>query len=311
VELLTHIVIVGFGSQAKAWALNLKDSSANVYIALRESSPSIKDAQDLGLKTVIIGPQLKDFKNFVLLTPDHTHHQILSDNQPFIVDGSKIILAHGFSYVKNSFKEKHPSWNFLMLAPKAIASEVRFQYETKGKLGAVISTEGSNNPESDTLLLKELAKAIGITAGPFEETFKDETYADLFSEQSILCSLIPYGALHSYNKLRKKGISKEMAYLECWYEVKLITDALIKLGPQKFFNLISPNALIGGEKAKQAIFNSNYDEISDQLINDIWSGKFFKEVDETDFLAVKQEVMAFWKNEELTQVHNELSGRLF
>lgn len=309
--LLAHIVIVGFGSQAKAWALNLKDSGANVYIALRETSPSIKEAKDLNLKTIILGPQLRDFSNFVILTPDHTHDQILNENKQFIGNGSKIILAHGFSYVKNSFKEKYPAWTFLMLAPKAIASEVRFQYETKGKLGAVISTEGSNDPESDSRLLKELATAIGITAGPFETTFKDETYADLFSEQSILCSLIPYGALHSYNKLRAKGISKEMAYLECWYEVKLITDALIKLGPLKFFNLISPNALIGGEKAKRAIFSSNYEEVSDQIMNDIWSGKFFKEVDETDFLNIKQEVLSFWKNEELVQVHNELSGRLF
>lgn len=308
---MTHIVIIGFGSQAKAWALNLKDSGANVYIALRESSPSIKEAQALDLKTIIIGPQLKDFKIFAILTPDHAHHQILEDNKQFIADGSKIILAHGFSYVKNSFKEKYPSWSFLMLAPKAIASEVRFQYETKGKLAAVISTEGSTNPESDLRLLKELANAIGITAGPFETTFKDETYADLFSEQSILCSLIPYGALHSYNKLRKKGISRELAYLECWYEVKLITDALIKLGPIKFFNLISPNALIGGEKARKAIFNSNYQEVSDRLMDDIWSGKFFNEVDKTDFLAVKNEVMAFWKNEDLGQIHNELSGRLF
>lgn len=310
-ELLTHIVIIGFGSQAKAWALNLKDSGANVYIALRESSSSIKEAQNLGLKTIILGPALKDFRIFAILTPDHTHHKILNDNKQFLAEGSKIILAHGFSYIKNSFKDQYPSWNFLMLAPKAIASEVRFQFETKGKLGAVISTQGSNDQELDTKLLKELAKAIGITAGPFEETFKDETYADLFSEQSILCSLIPYGALNSYKKLREKGISKEMAYLECWYEVKLITDALIKLGPLKFFDLISPNALIGGEKARKAIFNDNFDKVSDQLRDDIWSGKFFKEVDDTDFIKIKQEVKAFWENEELSQVHNELSRSLF
>ena len=308
---LTHLVIIGFGSQAKAWALNLKDSGANVYIALRESSPSFKEAQSLELQTLTLGPELKNFSNFAILTPDHTHQQILEDNKQYILDGSKIILAHGFSYVKNSFKEKHPYWSFLMLAPKAIASELRFQFETKGKLGAVISTEGSKDRESDLKLLNELAKAIGITAGPFEETFKDETFADLYSEQSILCSLIPYGALHSYKKLREKGISKEVAYLECWYEVKLITDALIKLGPLKFFNLISPNALIGGEKARKAIFNKNYEEVSDQLINDIWNGKFFKEVDETDFDAIKQGVKTFWENEELTQVHDELSGRLF
>jgi ketol-acid reductoisomerase len=306
-----HIVIIGFGSQAKAWALNLKDSGENVYIALRESSPSIKEAKDLGLKTLILGPDLLDFNTFAVLTPDSTHEKILNDYKEFINKDSKIILAHGFSFVKNSFQEVYPNWNFLMLAPKAIASEVRFQFETKGKLGGVFSVESSKNKESDTKLLKELARAIGITAGPYETTFKNEAFADLYSEQSILCSLIPYGALHSFKKLREKGISKEMAYLECWYEVKLITDALIKLGPSKFFNLISPNALIGGEKAKNLLFNKEFEAINNQLIEDIWSGKFFKEVEEIDFENLKKEVKTFWENEEITKVHNELSGELF
>ncbi len=306
-----HIVIIGFGSQAKAWALNLKDSGANVYIALRESSPSIKEAKDLGLKTIILGPDLLDFNIFAVLTPDSTHEKILNEYKEFINKDSKIILAHGFSFVKNSFQEVYPNWNFLMLAPKAIASEVRFQFETKGKLGGVFSVESSNNKEFDTLLLKELARAIGITAGPYETTFKNEAFADLYSEQSILCSLIPYGALHSFKKLREKGISKEMAYLECWYEVKLITDALIKLGPSKFFNLISPNALIGGEKAKNLFFNKEFEAVNNQLIEDIWTGKFFKEVEEIDFENLKKEVNTFWENEEITKVHNELSGELF
>ncbi len=306
-----HIVIIGFGSQAKAWALNLKDSGANVYIALRESSPSIKEAKDLGLKTLILGPDLLDFNTFAVLTPDSTHEKILNDYKEFFNKNSKIILAHGFSFVKNSFQDVYPNWNFLMLAPKAIASEVRFQFETNGKLGGVFSVESSNNKESDTKLLKELARAIGITAGPYETTFKNEAFADLYSEQSILCSLIPYGALHSFKKLREKGISKEMAYLECWYEVKLITDALIKLGPSKFFNLISPNALIGGEKAKNLLFNKEFEAVNNQLIEDIWTGKFFKEVEEIDFENLKKEVKTFWENEEITQVHNELSGELF
>ena len=306
-----HIVIIGFGSQAKAWALNLKDTRENVYIALRESSPSIKEAKDLGLKTLILGPDLLDFNTFAVLTPDSTHEKILNDYKEFINKDSKIILAHGFSFVKNSFQEVYPNWNFLMLAPKAIASEVRFQFETKGKLGGVFSVESSNNKEFDTKLLKELARAIGITAGPYETTFKNEAFADLYSEQSILCSLIPYGALHSFKKLREKGISKEMAYLECWYEVKLITDALIKLGPSKFFNLISPNALIGGEKAKNLLFNKEFEAVNNQLIEDIWTGKFFKEVEEIDFENLKKEVKTFWENEEITKVHNELSGELF
>ncbi|RLA63319.1 MAG: hypothetical protein DRQ88_05770 [Epsilonproteobacteria bacterium] len=310
-EHLTRLVIIGFGSQAKAWALNLLDSGKNVHIALRPESASLEDARGLGLSVIELGPQLQDFNIFILLTPDHTHKDILDTYQEFISSDSKIIYAHGYSYIKHDLKNRFPHWDHLLLAPKAIASEVRFQYETKGKLGAIMSLEGSSHAEKDKVLLKDIAKNIGITAGPYENSFKDETYADLFSEQSILCSLLPYGALHSFNKLRKRGISKEMAYMECWYEVKLIADTLIKLGPLKFFELISPNALIGGEKAQKLIFNDEYNKISEGLLDDIWENKFFQEVDNQDFDSLKKEVLNFWSKEELNKVHQDLKESLF
>jgi ketol-acid reductoisomerase len=307
---MTHIIIIGFGSQAKAWALNLKDSGENVHIALRYQSQSLATAKELGLKTLTLGPDLKYFRNFALLTPDHTHQRILHENREFIQKGSKIILAHGYSYTRHDLKTEYPDWDFLLFAPKAIASELRFQFESKGKLAAVMSTEGSKDP-LDGRLIGRLAKSLGITAGPFETTFQDETFADLFSEQSILCSLLPYGALSSYKKLREKGISKEIAYLECWYEIKLIADAMVKMGPEKFFELISPNALFGGEKARKLLLDERFNSASLELLKDIWSEKFFREIDGTDFETLREEIIGFWRKEELAQTHQELKRSLF
>lgn len=307
-----QIVIIGYGSQAKAWALNLRDSQKDVYIALRENSPNAKLALKNGFPTLIIGKDsLKSFNNFVMLTPDHIQTNLLENLKNEISDGAKIIYAHGFSFTKDHLKTRFPKWAHLLLAPKAIASEVRFQFETGGKLGAIYSLEGSFNPEEDETFLFELAKAIGITAGPYKSTFEEETYADLFSEQSILCSLLPYGALHSFNKLIEKGIPKELAYFECWYEVKLIADTMVKIGPEKFFDLISPNALIGGEKARKILFDDNYLKKLDKLADDIWEKKFFLEGDSTDIAEVKKNVLEFWNKETLTKVHEELGSHLF
>jgi hypothetical protein len=46
-------------------------------------------------------------------------------------------------------------------------------------------------------------------------------------------------------------------------------------------------------------------------MDDIWSGKFFKEVDETNIENLKKEVKTFWENEEISQVHKDLSKELF
>jgi ketol-acid reductoisomerase len=109
--------------------------------------------------------------------------------------------------------------------------------------------------------------------------FKNETYADLFSEQSILCSLLPYASEMIFNKLVDKGIEKELAYFESWYEVKLIADTLMKIGPQKFFDLISPNALLGSKKGKDFLLDSHFQSQLNKLLDNIYSEDFFKEVD--------------------------------
>ena len=309
------ILVIGFGSQAKSWALNLRDSGFDVHIILRKNSPSIGLVEKLGFQTLIFGESnLGPYSTFLMLTPDHTHESILKTYSKHFPLKSNFIYAHGFSYCQGSFEKIFPQFNHLLLAPKAIASEVRFQYETKGKLGAAYSTEMIKDPkqkESAQKTLIELAEGIGINVGPFPTSFKEECYADLFSEQSILCSLLPYVASMSFRKLREKGISQEIAYFECWAELKLICDALTKLGPASFFNLISPNALIGGEKAKNLLFDDDFEQKLNSLMDDIWSKKFFKEVESTDIEQLRKKVNSYWETQEIQKLHKTLGTELF
>jgi len=304
----TPFLIIGFGNQAKSWALNLRDSGHFVHIALRKQSPSMALAKKLDFEVVELNSeQLQKYPIWILLTPDHTHKTILEN---ISVTPEAIIYAHGFSVVKNKFFEKMADCSHLLLAPKSIASELRFQFETKGKLGAVHSLEYSLR-EQDKEILFTLATGIGITAGPFETTFKQETDADLFSEQSLLCSVLPYAAQKCFEILREKGISKELAYFESWYEVKLIADAMIQIGPQNFFDLISPNALFGAEKGRKVIIDSKFENKLRQLWEDIESGKYYEELTNSDIPAIRKQVKQRWQNHELESLHRNLSQQLF
>ena len=72
------ILIIGFGSQAKSWALNLRDSGFDVHVILRQDSSSIKLVKSLGFKTLFFGESnLKSYSIFLMLTPDHAHESIL------------------------------------------------------------------------------------------------------------------------------------------------------------------------------------------------------------------------------------------
>ena len=98
-----------------------------------------------------------------------------------------------------------------------------------------------------------------------------------------------------------------MAYIECWSEVKLIADAMIAKGPVGLFELISPNALAGGEKAQKQIFNKNYSDYLAKLYEDIESGHFFQEIDDLDINKVRQEVLSRWRKEAINATHNKIS----
>jgi len=307
-----ELTIIGYGSQARAWAHNLSDSGWKITIALRTGSTSWQRVDQVKFATVDLDQSSTIETDYVgHLIPDADHGSFLETYKKKFVPGTRFIYAHGYSFIKEEMPKKFPQFGHLLMAPKGIATELRAQYLEKGKLAAAYSLEGSQSPEQDREFLLTLAADMGITAGPYEATFQEEAYADLFSEQTLLCSLLPYGALKCYNKLREKNIPKEIAYFECWYELKLIVDTMVALGPHKFFDLISPNALIGGEKGHQKLFDREYEAKLQTFIDDIWEKKFFNEIDETSVDKVRDKINSFWAAQEITQVHEELKEKLF
>lgn len=303
------IGIIGLGNQAKAWALNLKDSGFDVAILLRNNSPSIELAKKMNLAVNLLD-QNQTLDSYVLLTPDESHIPFMNEFSSLFKENTNFILAHGYSLHFEKIAEKFPQFNFSLLAPKAIASELRYEYETKGKLAAVYSVEKASEPSETKKLLTKISSGLGITAF-YHCTIEEETAADLFSEQSLLCGVLPYASLSCFNHLREKGISKEVAFFETWHEVKLIANTLINLGPEKFFELISPNALIGSEKGKEVILSSHFQNFINKLYQDIQSGAFKKQIDQSHINDIRENVQTFWKEQELTTVFNQLKPKLY
>lgn len=299
------ITIIGFGSQAKAWALNLKDSKQDVKIALKKGSSNRELANKLGFTVVDLeSDALKQSNILVMLIPDDQHKNFMEANHSFLPDGAYILYAHGFSLSKEDLSKRYPKFHHLLLAPKAIASEVRYQYEIHGKIGAAYFAP---TPEAENVL-REVARHAGFTA-LYKSHFDEETKADLFSEQSFLCSILPYVALKSYNTLRSNGVNQEVAFMECFLELKSISQAIVTLGPEAFFKLISPNALIGSQKGRKLLLGKEFDQSLEVLIEEINNKKFYKEV-EIDADKLRAEVLAEWDKEELTQVFKRLKADL-
>ena len=64
------ITIIGYGSQGHAHALNLKDSGADVTVALREGSSSARKAEGEGLKVAGSAEGVKSADLVMVLAPE-------------------------------------------------------------------------------------------------------------------------------------------------------------------------------------------------------------------------------------------------
>lgn len=308
---MMRLTIIGFGNQAKAWAQNLSDSSFPFRVALLPNSPSLSKVKEFGFESVEIGS--KEFfedRAFVLLTPDHTHADFMETYGDQFEDQSVILYNHGFSLTKNKFQEKFKNLNHVLFAVKAIGSEIRKQFLISGQLGAVYSFEhvSSDQAKLETWL-KSMAKSLGINMGMFKTTFENETQADLFSEQGLLCSLLPYTAGEMFKQLVETGIEPELAYLECWHELKLIANAMVDKGPEGFFELISPNALIGSEKGYQKLFTTEFKANLKSLLVEIQNNKFNTELEKADVAQLRKTIQERWSQEPLTKTFKAMNEK--
>lgn len=306
---MMRITIIGFGNQAKSWSQNLRDSVFPVRVALRGDSPSLENAIAAGFDTVEIGSEeFYTDQAFALLTPDHTHHDFMTTHGHLLKEDSIILYAHGYSLLKNQFQKKFPHLKHVLFAPKSIGSELRKQYELKGKLGAVYSLEYvTGNQEPIEKWLFKLSHALGINMGPYLTSFERETKADLYSEQGLLCSLIPYVAREMFSHLVESGVEPELAYFECWHELKLIVNAMVDKGPQGFFDLISPNALIGSEKGYEKLITDDFRTNLKSLFTDIDSGSFNEEIENTNVEALRKKVRSRWSDDPLMKTFQKIS----
>lgn len=308
---MMRLTIIGFGNQAKAWSQNLQDSNFPFRVALQPDSASFDKVVALGMETVEIGS--KEFfedRAYVLLTPDHTHHSFMTTNGHLFHEGTLILYNHGFSLSKNKFNEHFPHLKHILFAVKAIGSEIRKQYLSKGKFGAVYSFEylkGENS--SIEKWMNKMALALGVTLGLFKTTFENETKADLYSEQGLLCSVIPYTAGEMFKHLVESGIEPELAYLEVWEEMKLIAIAMVEKGPEGFFDLISPNALVGSEKGFQRLITPEYKANLKSLLTDIQTNKFNEELENADVEGLRKTIRQRWEESPLQKTFKEMNAK--
>ena len=134
-----NIVILGYGSQGHAHALNLRDSGvSNVVVALREGSSSTKKAEGEGFKVMNIQEASKWADLIMFTMPDElqaqTYKNFVRDN---LKDGSAVAFAHGLN-IHFGLIEPKPTIDVIMMAPKGPGHTVRGEYVKGGGVPCLV-----------------------------------------------------------------------------------------------------------------------------------------------------------------------------
>ncbi len=251
------IGIIGYGSQGRAHALNLKDSGINVIVSELQDTPNYQKAKQDGFDPISADKLVKKADIFMFLVQDNLQ-PIVYENQikPNLSSGKYIGFAHGFSIHYNQILVPKDI-NVFMVAPKGPGDLVREQFKEGKGVPCLIAVYQS--PSIDTLnIALAYAKALGGTrCGVIETTFKEETETDLFGEQVVLCGGTTSLIKAAFETLVEAGYQPEVAYYETCHELKLIVDLIIEKGIQGMRYVISDTAEYGDMTRGPRVINES------------------------------------------------------
>ena len=272
------IVIVGFGSQGHAHALNLKESGAtNVIVALREGSSSIKKASDVGLQSQTPEDAVKDADIVMFLAPDENQQEIYETMiEPNIKQGSALAFAHGLN-IHFKLIDPREDLDVFMIAPKGPGHTVRGEYLKGGGVPCLIAVDKNVSGNAKELGLAYASAIGGGKSGIIETTFKEECETDLFGEQTVLCGGLMSLITNGFETLVEAGYAPEMAYFECLHEVKLIVDLMYEGGMANMRYSISNTAEYGDYTRGPRVVTQQSKETMKQVLKEIQDGTFVKE----------------------------------
>lgn len=269
------IAILGYGSQGRAIALNLRDSAYKVIIGLKTGSPSRAIAQrDKFQKIYPVAEAVKNAQCICLALPDHLHGRIFhKEVRKHLKENSTILFLHGFS-VHFGFVAPPYNCDIILLAPHAPGQAVREEYLTGRTLSAFYAVRQNYSGKAEKTVF-DLARGIGVKRNRLlKTTFEAEALGDLFGEQAVLCGGLAQLLQNGFEVLVEKGIPPDNAYLEVAYQLDLIIRLIKQYGIEGMYQRISVAARYGSMLAGKKIIDKSVKKHMRQVFEDIKSGKF-------------------------------------
>jgi len=284
------IAIIGYGVQAPAQALNLKDNGFNVIVGCRNFDRPKEDGFVEGVDLFSIEEAATKGTVVQFLVSDAGQKQLWPKLKECLNEGDALYFSHGFGIAYKDLMEIEPPANVdvLLVAPKGSGLNVRRNFLNGAGINSsyAVHQDATGNAE-------ERCIALGIAIGSgflFPTTFEKEVSSDLTGERGILMGALCGVMEAQYDVLRGAGHSPSEAFNET---VEELTQSLIRLVDENGMDWMYANcsttaqrgALDWRPKFKAAtlpVFKDLYQSVIDgkeaQRVLDACSGPDYKEL---------------------------------
>jgi ketol-acid reductoisomerase len=271
------VAVLGYGTQGRAQALNLRDSGVEVLVGARPGSPSAARARQDVFPVAPPGEAAATGDVVMFLVPDEAiaglHDEVVA---PRLRDSTALGFAHGFAMAFGGLQPSVGRPCFLC-APKGQGDKLREAFVRGGGLPSLLAI-GEGSPPRTWELAAAYAKAIGcLRGGGFRTTFREECVTDEFGEQAVLCGGVIELLQAAFGTLVDRGYGATNAYFECVHELKLITDLLHRHGVDGLRRRISPTAAYGGLTRGPRVVDGHVRAELARILEEIESGAFARE----------------------------------
>ncbi len=271
------IGIIGFGSQGHAHAQNLRDSGCEVLVAEAKDTEGWKAAKKAGFKVTDAAIVAVECDIIVMLVPDTLQAKVYREAiQKGLSAGKMLMFAHGFNI---HFGQIVPPDNIdvTMIAPKCPGHMLRRVYTEGSGAPAIVAVHQDASGKAKDIALA-YARGLGcLKAGVIETTFAEETETDLFGEQTVLCGGVSSMVKAGFETLVEAGYQPEIAYFECFHELKLIVDLMYQGGLSYMRYSVSDTAEYGDYTRGPRVIDELTKDRMRQILAEIQTGSFARE----------------------------------
>ena len=269
-----QIAVIGYGSQGRAHALNLRDSGFDVVVGLRPGGPTEVKALADGFTVKSPAEAAAQADLVAVLTPDMVQKKLYADVlAPNMKPGACLLFAHGLN-VHFGMISPRTDLDVVLVAPKGPGALVRREYEIGRGVPCIYAVHQDRSGHAEALAKAYAGGLGGARANLIRTTFKEETETDLFGEQAVLCGGASALVQAGFETLVEAGYQPEIAYYEVLHELKLIVDLFYEGGITRMLEFISETAQYGDFVSGPRVINAETKARMKDILSEIQDGTF-------------------------------------